>query len=144
MEVSRCELIRHRTYAIFKCISAINKIMKQKIKGGVLATIGYILSPLSWWNDLVINIPLAYVFAFPFGLISRTLFLPMMIIGYWITNVVGFMLMHHGVTDMVSKEKSKYTKKKLMKDIVISILYTLVVVAFVKIGWLKFPMEYFE
>lgn len=118
--------------------------MKQKIKGGVLATIGYILSPLSWWNDLVINIPLAYAFAFPFGLISRSLFLPMMIFGYWITNVVGFMMMHYGVTDMVSKKKSKYTKKKLLKDIVISILYTLVVVVFIKMGWLKFPMEYFE
>ncbi len=118
--------------------------MKHKIKGGILATIGYILSPLSWWNDLLINIPLAYAFAFPFGLISRTLFLPMMIFGYWITNVVGFMLMHHGVKDLVSNEKSKYTKKELVKDIVISLLYTLVVVLFVKMGWLKFPLEYFE
>jgi hypothetical protein len=121
-----------------------NKNMKHKIKGGILATIGYILSPISWWNDLVINIPLAYAFAFPFGLVSRSLFLPMMIFGYWITNVVGFMLMHHGVTGLVSKEKSKYTKKELMKDIVISILYTLVVVIFVKMGWLKFPLEYFK
>ena len=84
-----------------------NKNMKHKIKGGILATIGYILSPLSWWNDLLINIPLAYAFAFPFGFVSRSLFLPMMIFGYWITNVVGFMLMHYGVTDLVSKEKSK-------------------------------------
>lgn len=117
--------------------------MKHEIKGGILATVGYILSPLSWWNDLVINIPLAYVFAFPFGLISRNLFLPMMIFGYWITNVVGFMLMHHGVKDLVSGGKSKNTKKELMKDIVTSILYTLVVVIFVKMGWLKFPLEYF-
>ncbi len=118
--------------------------MKYKIKGGILATIGYILSPLSWWNDLVINIPLAYAFAFPFGLISRSLFLPMMILGYWITNIVGLMLMHHGVTDLVSKEKSKHTKKELMENVAISILYTLLVVIFVKIGWLKFPLEYFK
>ena len=118
--------------------------MKYKIKGGILTTIGYILSPFSWWNDLVINIPLAYAFAFPFGLISRNLFLPMMIFGYWITNVVGFMLMHHGVIDLISKEKSKYTKKEFMKDVIISILYTLVVILFVKMGWLKFPLEYFE
>jgi len=118
--------------------------MKHKIKGGILATIGYILSPLSWWNDLVINIPLAYAFAFPFGLISRSLFLPMMIFGYWVTNVVGFILMHHGAKDITSKEKGKYTRKELVKDIIISVVYTLVVVIFVKIGWLKFPLEYFE
>jgi len=125
--------------------------MKPKIKGGILATVGYILSPLSWWNDLVINIPLAYAFAFPFGLISRSLFLPMMIFGYWITNVVGFMLMHYGVTDLVkkkenqnTKEKRNYNRKDLMKDIAFSILYTLVVVIFVKLGWVKFPLEYFE
>lgn len=118
--------------------------MKHKLKGGILATIGYILSPLSWWNDLVINIPIAYAFAFPFGFISRSLFFPMMIFGYWITNIVGFILMHHGVTNLVSKEQSKYTKKEVAKDIFISILYTLVVVIFVKMGWLKFPLEYFE
>ncbi len=118
--------------------------MKNKIKGGISATIGYILSPLSWWNDLLVNIPLAYAFAFPFGLISKNLFLPMMIFGYWITNVVGFMLMHHGVKDLISKEKSEYTRKELVKDTVISIIYTLVVVMFVKIGWLKFPFEYFQ
>jgi len=118
--------------------------MKRKIKGGVLATIGYILSPLSWWNDILINIPLAYAFAFPFGLISKNLFLPMMIFGYWTTNVVGFLLMHHGVKDLVSKEKGKFTKRELVKDIIISILYTLVVVFFIKMGWLKFPLEYFQ
>ncbi|MDD4352188.1 MAG: hypothetical protein PHU71_04380 [Candidatus Gracilibacteria bacterium] len=118
--------------------------MKHRIKGGILAIIGYMLSPLSWWNDLVINIPLAYAFAFPFGLISRNLFLPMMIFGYWITNVVGFILMHHGAKDIVSKEKVKYTRKELIKDIIISIIYTLLVVVFVRMGWLKFPLEYFE
>lgn len=118
--------------------------MKHRIKGGILATLGYILSPLSWWNDIVINIPLAYGFAFPFGLISRSLFLPTMILGYWITNIAGFVLIHHGVKDLVSKEKSKYTKKELVKDITVSIVYTIVVVVFIKMGWLKFPLEYFE
>lgn len=120
------------------------KNKKRKIKGGTLATVGYILSPLSWWNDIVINIPLAYAFAFPFGLISKKLFVPMIILGYWITNVVGFMLLHHGAKDILSKKEVKYTKKELVKDIVLSVAYTVVVVVFIKMGWLKFPMEYFE
>jgi uncharacterized membrane protein len=116
---------------------------KRKIKGGILATIGYVLSPVSWWNDVFVNIPLAYAFGFLFGLINRSLFLPMMIFGYWITNVVGFMLMHHGIKNLVSKEKNNYTRKELYKDVIISIIYTLVVVLFVMLGWLKFPGEYF-
>ena len=118
--------------------------MKYKTKGGVLAIIGYLLSPLSWWNDIFINIPLAYAFAFPFGLISKTLFLPMMIIGYWITNVIGFMMLHQGTKKILSKNKNKYTKKELSKDMITSIIYALIVVIFVEMGWLKFPMEYFN
>jgi hypothetical protein len=118
--------------------------MKRKIKGEILAIVGYILSPVSWWNDLFVNIPLAYVFALPFGLFSKKLFLPAMILGYWITNVIGFIMIHHGVKDLISKEKSKYTRKILIKDILISIVYTGVVVIFILKGWLKFPTEYFK
>jgi hypothetical protein len=118
--------------------------MKHRVKGGILATVGYLLSPLSWWNDIIINIPLAYAFAFPFGLISRKLFVPMMILGYWITNITGLILFHQGVKDLVTKEKIKYTKKDLAKDVIISIIYTAVVVVLVKLGWLKFPLEYFK
>ena len=118
--------------------------MKHKIKGGILVTIGYILSPLSWWNDIVINIPLAYIFALPFGFISRSLFLPMMILGYWITNIVGFMLIHYGVVGFVSKEKSVYSKKELVKDIIISLVYTCAVALLLQIGWIQFPIKYFK
>lgn len=120
-----------------------NIMSTRKIKGGILATIGYILSPLSWWNDLFINIPLAYVFALPFGFVSRNLFVPAMIIGYWITNIVGLMLLHYGAVDLFSKETKKYTRKELMKDIIVSIIYTIIILIFVLMGWLKFPIEYF-
>lgn len=119
-------------------------MLKKKIKGSVLAIIGYILSPLSWWNDIFVNLPLAYIFAIPFGFISKSLFAPMMILGYWITNVAGFMMMHHGITDLVSKETKKYTRKELIKDIIISIIYTLIVVIFLLKGWIRFPAEYFN
>jgi hypothetical protein len=115
-----------------------------KIRGGIIATLGYLLSPASWYNDLFLNIPLAYVFAFPFGLISEKLFMPFMILGYWLTNIAGFMLMHYGVKNMTSSRKSRYSRKEIARDILISILYTLFVVLLVKVGWLKFPSEYFR
>jgi len=114
------------------------------VKAGALATIGYLLSPLSWWNDVFINLPLAYAFAFLFGLLSRKLFLPVMVLGYWITNIAGLVLLHRGLKDLVTKEKIRYTKKSLVKDLIISIIYTAVVVILVKLGWLKFPLEYFK
>ncbi len=30
-----------------------------KLRGSVIVGIGYMLSPLSWWNDLVFNLPIA-------------------------------------------------------------------------------------
>jgi len=68
----------------------------------------------------------------------------MIIVGYWITNVLGFMLMHHGITDLTSKETKKYTRKELLRDLAISIIYTLIVVVFILNGWIKFPTEYFS
>ena len=113
----------------------------RKIKGGALALLGFLLSPLSWWNDLLINLPIAYAFAFPFGHISKNLFLPMMILGYWITNVVGLMLMHYGARKVISKGEVKYTRKKLFREIIISLVYTLIIVVLIKIEWLPFPLE---
>jgi hypothetical protein len=118
--------------------------MKLKVKGGILLTIGYILSPLSWWNDFVINIPLAYILAFPFGLISRKVFFPVMIFAYWLTNIIGFLLMHRGIRDIFSAEKGKMTRNELAKDIIISLVYSSVVIALIKMRVLKFPVEYFE
>lgn len=115
-----------------------------RVRGSLLATVGYLLSPLSFWNDLFINIPLAYVFALPFGLIARSLFLPMMILGYWLTNVAGFVLMHKGAKDVVGGERVRYARRDLMKDLALSLLYTAVVALAAMLGWLRLPMEYFS
>ncbi len=116
-------------------------------KGGlniIITALGYLLSPLSWWNDLILNIPLAYGFAFLFGLISKNLFYPMMIVGYWLTNIIGLILMHKGVKGLVTKKNDLYTKKDLRKDMVVSIFYSLIVIALMALDWLKFPTEYFK
>ena len=117
--------------------------MDRKLKGGTMATAGYLLSPLSFWNDLFINIPLAYGFGILTGLISSDLFLPGLVIGYWITNVAGFILMHKGAKTFVSDE-NKYSRQALMKDIGLSIAYTILIVVIVQLGWVEFPAELFQ
>ena len=120
------------------------KIGKRKVRGGIIATVGFILSPVSWWNDLFVNIPLAYAFAALFGLISEDLFLPAMVIGYWATNVLGFVLMHRGMKGVRSKDERKGPgKKEILTDLSISVVYTIIVVVLVAMGVLRLPAEYF-
>jgi hypothetical protein len=68
-------------YDRIKKLFTTNKI-KVRVKSFLVAIIGFILSPLSWWNDLFVNIPLAYLFAIPFGWISKQYFLPSLIVGF--------------------------------------------------------------
>lgn len=97
---------------------------------------------MTWWNDLLVNIPIAYGFGYVFSLISEPLFLPFMVIGYWITNVVGLFLLHKGVVTAIGKEERRYRRKDLMKDIAISIGYTALIVALIRFGILRLPGEY--
>lgn len=118
--------------------------MKNKTQNIILIVAGYLLSPLSFWNDIFLNIPLAFGFGFFFGLISQSLFLPFMIIGYWLTNIIGIILMHKGIVGLASKGENKYTRRDLAKNIAISIGYTAIIIFLVQLGWLKFPTEYFQ
>ena len=36
----------------------------KKLRGGALVSLGYMLSPLSWWHDLFFNLPIALVFGY--------------------------------------------------------------------------------
>ena len=111
--------------------------LKRKVRGGVLAFIGYMLSPLSWWNDLFVNVPLALVFAWVISAFYRPAFGPSVVIGYWLTNVLGFVLMHKGAQSLLSAQERKYTRRDLLKDLLISLLYTVVIIVLIKCGVLK-------
>jgi hypothetical protein len=117
---------------------------KRKLSGGALAFIGYMLSPLSWWNDLWVNIPLALAFAWVAGLFSKRLFGPCFVLGYWLTNVAGFVLMHKGAQKMLSDEDKRYARRELMKDVIISLLYTALIVALLQLKILKPIQNYFS
>jgi xanthine/uracil permease len=114
---------------------------KSRIKGGLLAFIGYILSPLSWWNDPFINLPIAYLFGSLFSLISHRLFLPFMVLGYWLTNILGLILMQHGVSDILGKSDGKSNRKKLILSILSSTLYTILIILLFYFRILKSPIR---
>jgi hypothetical protein len=62
------------------------------------------------------------------------------VVGYWLTNVAGFILLHKGAQHMLSKEIKKYSRRDLARDVAISLLYTLIIVLLLKFGVLK-PIE---
>jgi hypothetical protein len=115
-----------------------------QVQGGMLATIGYVLSPLSWWNDLFVNIPLALVFAWVISLFHEEVFEASLILGYWLTNIIGLVLMHKGVKQLLSGEVKSATLRSLVKDLFISLLYTGLIVVLVKLKIFAPVGEYFQ
>ena len=95
------------------------KNLKRKGFGALIATIGFILSPLTWWNDLLVNLPLAFGFAWIIGkllsfviTVNIYLFLTLTAVGYFLTNVIGFMMMHKGAMLCKNTKKHDFNWKK--------------------------------
>lgn len=115
--------------------------VKKSIWAVFLSGVGFILSPLTWWNDLFVNLPLAFGFAYLVGkvislIVSVNLFIffVLMSIGYFLTNVLGFMLMHKGISTLkASKEKMKFSWKR---NIAYSLLAIMLVYGSIELGLL--------
>jgi hypothetical protein len=108
---------------------------RRRISYALLAAAGFILSPLSWWNDLLVNVPLAYLFAVPFSFADERLFLPAFVLGYWLTNILGFVLLHLGAGRVFKPDRPV----DLRRDLLISVGYTLLIVLLVAGGLLPDP-----
>lgn len=104
-----------------------------------LILLGFWLSPLSPWNDLFTNIPIAYGFGLFFSLFSEILFLPAVIVGYWLSNIAGFVLMHYGY---IGLRGTRYSFAKNWRPYVLTTtLYTLLVGSLVYFGVLPSAEE---
>ena len=120
---------------------------KRKLTGGILAVLGFMLSPLSWWNDAFVNVPLALAFAWLVSSLCanswrETGFNVALIVGYWLTNVLGFVLMHRGAKQLLGKPPAEKitNRKELKKDLLVSLAYTVLIMLLIKLGVLK-PIE---
>jgi len=105
--------------------------IKSHFYAGIVAVIGYLLSPLSWWNDLFVNVPLAYLFALPFSLLYEPLYLPAFILGYWLSNLLGLILLHSAGTTLI---KERQVRASWKSSLVITLLYTALIVMLVWYG----------
>ena len=118
---------------------------KPIIKRSLSAVIGYILSPLSWWNDLYINFPIAYGMAWIVSLLDQRMFAVALVASYWITNIAGLILLHKGLAQARAGDvrRIRWYRKKIVTDLVISVVYTGAIILLLHLGFLKLPQEYF-
>ncbi|WP_199330442.1 hypothetical protein [Microcoleus sp. FACHB-68] len=115
--------------------------MLKKLRGGFLLIIGYLLSPLCWWNDLFFNLPIAYFFGYVCSWFSPNLLLPCSIIGYWVSNIVGILLMQFGTVDIFQKQpEERNLKKQLLTGMVSSTIYTIAILALIQLKILDAPV----
>lgn len=115
-------------------------VMLKKLRGGFFMVIGYLLSPLSFWNDLFFNLPIAYFFGYLCSLLSPNLLLPCSIVGYWLSNITGILLMQFGATDVFADQpKERNLKKELLMGLASSAVYTLVILALIQFKVLQTP-----
>ena len=103
----------------------------KKLRGGFFLVIGYLLSPLCWWNDIFFNLPISYCFGYICSLFSPNLLFPGLIVGYWFSNVAGILLMQVGAVDMFKQSKERNFKKELLTGLATSTVYTLVILALI-------------
>jgi hypothetical protein len=118
----------------------VNEVWFKKIRGGLLLAIGYLLSPLCWWNDIFFNLPIAYAFGYIFSWLSPDLLFPCTIVGYWLSNIVGILLIQLGTLDVLAdKPKEKNLKKELLTGLVSSTVFNVVIVALIHFNVLETP-----
>jgi hypothetical protein len=123
---------------IWGSVDRMNK--KKLLEGGLIGFLGWLLSPLSWWNDVFINIPIAWLLASLVKIFFPRGFLSAFLLSYWATNFFGIGLMYYAAKHAQSK---KISRKEIMISFFCSILYMVGIVILIKLKILK-PIPLWE
>jgi hypothetical protein len=97
--------------------------------------IGWLLSPLTFWNDLFINIPVAY---FTSSLLRRFFnwdFALLVIVCYWASNIVGVIMMYLSGKNIIKQGGSIPREIAILLGAMIA--YSVILVLIAKTGILK-------
>lgn len=116
----------------------------RRIGWGAVGFFGYMLSPLSPWNDIFVNILPSYLLSWPFSLIDERLFLPAFLFFYWASNVLGLVLLHLGAVGLAKKSSSKAPvdlQANFHRMLLVSTAYTAVITLLVVLGVIESPVQ---
>lgn len=115
--------------------------MRHLLQNGFLVGLGYMLSPLSWWNDLFFNFPIAWAFGYGVSWFMPGWLVPATVVGYWLSNVLGILMMQWGATDLFSADQPRNWRRDLWICLGSSTLYTGVVGLLVYAQVLQLPAD---
>jgi len=103
--------------------SSVNPLKQNKAWNWFLAIIGWLLSPVTWWNDAFVNIPIAYALASVMAWFWAKSFLAAFVIFYWATNVLGSWLLLISGRELI---KSRITPKRERLFNILTVVYCIV------------------
>ncbi len=98
--------------------------------------------PLSWWNDAFINIPLALGLAWGVGWVWPGAFDEAFLAGYWLTNVLGLVLLTRASRELLADHPKPYSARELLKDALVALAYTALIVLLLRLKVLQPLQDY--
>jgi len=97
--------------------------------------IGWMLSPLTFWNDVFVNIPISYLCASLAIKFIKADFLFLVLVFYWISNGIGILMMYlSGKSIMQDKSNRLQALETLLITVII---YSIIIIILGKTGLLK-------
>jgi len=103
--------------------------------GGFILFAGWALSPMTWWNDWLVNLPLAWFLASLSFRSGNESFEFLFVFYYWLSNLLGLLMIYFGWR--LFKLKNRITRKELVATFFISLAYSIVVVILIKFKLIK-------
>ena len=97
--------------------------------------VGWILSPLTFWNDAFVNIPISYVAASLLVHFVHSRFVMLMLVCYWLSNIVGLLMMYASGKAIISTGKGII--RELVALFITVVIYSVILILLGKTGILK-------
>lgn len=101
----------------------------------IIFFIGWLLSPLTFWNDTFVNIPISYLCAVLTARVIRADFLLLVLVFYWLSNILGLVLMVASGSKLFKEGRSPV--KVLVELVLTMAVYSGILVLLGKSGILK-------
>ena len=97
--------------------------------------IGWMLSPLTFWNDAFVNIPIAYLLASLVVRFIKADFLFLVLVFYWLSNGSGILMMYLSGKSIIQDKNSRL--KALVTLLITVLIYSSIIIILNKTGILK-------
>jgi hypothetical protein len=98
--------------------------------GGFVLIIGWALSPMTWWNDWVVNLPFAWFLASLSFRAGNKSFEFLFVFYYWLSNLLGLLMIYFGWR--IFRLKNRITRKELIASFFISLVYSIMIILLIR------------